>query len=296
MACSLRADTYFLTVSGLGGEQEYEQRFSGWAKDLDKLLRAEPGGKVELLQGKDATKVNIEAKLKAFATQAKQDDEVVVLLIGHGTYDDKEYKFNIPGPDITGTELGSLLDKVQARVLVVNMTSASGGSLPMLSKNRRVIVTATKTGTEKNATVFARYFIEALRDPAADGDKNDSVTALEAFKYAEEKTAKFYESQNRLATEHALLEDAGKGEGVKSPSPENGQGQFAGRFTVLHIGAVAAVAKDPAKLALLKKKEELESKIDDLKYRKAALDTNAYRRQLQQMLIELANTQEELDK
>ena len=102
-----------------------------------------------------------------------------------------------------------------------NMTSASGGSLPMLSKNRRVIVTATKTGTEKNATVFARYFIEALRDPAADGDKNDSVTALEAFKYAEEKTAKFYESQNRLATEHALLEDAGKGEGVKSPSPEN---------------------------------------------------------------------------
>ncbi len=111
MACSLRADTYFLTVSGLGGEQEYEQRFSGWAKDLDKLLRAEPGGKVELLQGKDATKVNIEAKLKAFATQAKQDDEVVVLLIGHGTYDDKEYKFNIPGPDITGTELGSLLDK-----------------------------------------------------------------------------------------------------------------------------------------------------------------------------------------
>ena len=82
VACSLRADTYFLTVSGLGGEQEYEQRFSGWAKDLDKLLRAEPGGKVELLQGKDATKVNIEAKLKAFATQAKQDDEVVVLLDG----------------------------------------------------------------------------------------------------------------------------------------------------------------------------------------------------------------------
>ncbi len=291
-----QASTYFVTVAGIGGEAEYEQRFSGWAKDVDKIVRSEPGAKVETLMDKDATKANLEAKLRSIAQQAKPDDSVVVMLIGHGTFDDREYKLALPGPDITATELAQLLDRIQAKVLVVNTTSSSGGSIPILQKPKRVVITSTKTGTEKNVTVFARYWIEALRDPAADADKNGIVTALEAFKYAEAKTAKYFETQNWLATEHCLLEDAGKGEGVKDPSPENGEGAVAGRFALLHLGATAAAVKDPAKLELLKKKEELETQIDDLKYHKAAMDTGQYRQQLQRLLIELAQTQEELDK
>ena len=83
-----------------------------------------------------------------------------------------------------------------------------------------MVITATKSGTEKNATVFARFFIEALRDPAADTDKNQAISVLEAFRYAEEKTGKYFETQKRLATEHALIEDTGKGEGVKAPRPK----------------------------------------------------------------------------
>jgi len=138
----------------------------------------------------------------------------VIMMIGHGTWDNTDYKFNLPGPDITATELGNLLDKIPAKhQLIVNMTSASGASLLSLERPGRVIITATKTGTEKNATYFARYWIEALRDPAADTDKNDAISALEAFKYAEQKTAKFFETNNRLATEHALIEDTGKEKG-----------------------------------------------------------------------------------
>ena len=158
-----------------------------------------------------------------------------------------------------------------------------------------MIITATKTGTEKNATYFARYWIEALRDPAADTDKNDAISALEAFKYAEQKTAKFFETNNRLATEHALIEDTGKGEGTKTPSPENGEGLAASHLTVLHLGAVAAQINNPAKLALLKKKEELEQSIDDLKYHKASM-VGGYRAKLSQFLLQLAETQKELDK
>ena len=157
-------------------------------------------------------------------------------------------------------------------------------------------MTATKAGTEKNATVFPRYFIEGLRDPAADADKNEVITVLEAFRYAEGKTAKFYEEAKRLSTEHPLIEDAGKGEGVKAPTVENGEGLVAGRFALLHTGSAVAMAKDPEKQKLLKQKEDLEEKIDELKYRKASMRVSDYREELTKLLVELATTQEALDK
>jgi hypothetical protein len=296
-AACLRADTFYFTVAGLGGEPEYDARFSGWAKDLDKLLHeAEPKAKIKTLYGAEATRANVEAYLKEVARDAKPDDSLILMLIGHGTEDEFDYKFNLPGPDLTAAQLAGLLDKISAHELIVNMTSASGGSLATLEKAKRVVITATKSGTEKNATVFPRYWIEGMRDPTSDADKNDIVTALEVFRYAEEKTAKFYETQKRLSTEHALIEDAGKGEGVKTPSAENGEGLTAARFAVLHLGSAAAESRDPAKLALLKEKEELEAAIDDLKYRKASMAVQEYRMQLQQLLLNLAKTQEALDK
>jgi protein-arginine kinase activator protein McsA len=62
------------------------------------------------------------------------------------------------------------------------------------------------------------------------------------------------------------------------------------------LGANAAAARDPAKRALLDKKEELEQAIDKLKYEKAALAADDYKKQLVQLLLELARTQEALDK
>ncbi len=296
LACCAYAETFYLTVAGLGGEQEYEQRFSGWAKELELILKNEPGSKLETLSGAQATRAGIQAKLADIAKQSKPADNFVLFMIGHGSFDENDYKFNVTGPDISATELAAALDKIPAQQLIVNMTSASGGATASIQKARRVVISATKAGTETNATVFARYFIEALRDPSADVDKNEAITALEAFRYAEAKTAKFFEDLKRLATEHALLEDTGKGDGVKLPSAENGQGLIAGRFALLHTGTSAAVAKDPAKLALLKRKEEIEAQIDDLKYRKAALSVQDYRGQLQKFLLELAKTQEALDK
>jgi len=296
LAVAARADSYYLNVAGLGGEDQYEQRFTGWASDLAKLLKNEPGAKVDTLSGKDATKANIEAKLRGIAQQSKPDDTFVLMLMGHGTYDDLDYKFNIPGPDISALELAGLLEKIQARQVVVLATSSSGGAIPVLQKPKRVLITATKSGTEKNATVFGRFWVEALRDPAADTDKNEVVTALEAFEYAQAKTKGYFETQKHLATENSLIEDTGKGEGQKSASPDNGEGLVARRVNILHLGSVASIVNNPEKQKLLKRKDELETAIDELKYRKAALESSQYRSQLQQMLLELSQVQGELDK
>ena len=295
-AAALHASTYYVTIAGLGGEPEYEQRFSGWAKDIDKALKAVPDAKVDTLYGPAATRAAIQAVLARIGKEAKPQDALVVMLIGHGTFDGADYKINLPGPDMTAIELASALDRLPpTRQLVVNMTSCSGGAIDALRKENRVIVSATKTGTEKNATVFARYWAEALRDPAADADKNETVSALEAFRYADQKTVKFYETQKRIATEHALLEDTGKGEGVRAPAPDNGEGMLASAFPLLRLGSNASAASNPQKLKLLAQKEELEQQIDRLKYQKAAMPIEDYKRQLGVLLLQLAKTQEELD-
>ena len=180
----------------------------------------------------------------------------MLILIGHGSFDGAEYKFNLVGPDISGEDLAALCDKVPAkRQLIVNTTSASGGSVAVLKKPGRAIITATKSGTEKNATVFARYWVAALRDPATDTDKNDAISALEAFQYADRKTAEFYESQKRLATEHPQFEDTGKAEPVRAASTESGEGLLLSSFTLVRSGAAQKAADDPAKRELLAKRK-----------------------------------------
>ncbi len=298
LALGMPAATHYVTLAGLGGEAEYEQRFAGWAREAEKILAAAGGDvKTYTLYGPEARAARIRELFASLARQAQPQDALVVLLIGHGTFDGFQYKFNLPGPDLTATELAALLDRVPAaRQLVVNAASASGASLESLRKPGRVVITATKSGMEKNATVFARYWIEALRDPAADADKNEVISALEAFRYADRKTAQFYQSQKRLATEHPLLEDTGSGPGVRAPAPEDGPGRLAAAFPLVRFGRAQAAAADPARRALLARKEELEQRIDLLKYRKAAMEAGEYRKQLAALLVELARLQEELDK
>jgi hypothetical protein len=273
--------TFFVTVAGLGGEPEYEQRFSSEAQEIDKLLRAgNPDAKIQTLYGAQATKAQVISALSAVAKEAKAADALVLMLIGHGSFDGVDYKINLPGPDLSAIELAGLLDRIPAgRQLVVNMTSASGGSRSSLEKPNRAVITATKSGSEKNATIFARYWVEALRDPVADADKNETVSAQEAFVYAERKTSQFYETQKRLATEH----------------PSAGEGP-ASQIALLYMGATQVAANTPEKKALLAHREELEQQIDTLKYQKAATDPDEYKKQLQALLLELAKTQAELDK
>ncbi len=291
------AASHYVTVAGLGGEPDYEQRFRAQAEEIAKLVKsADPEAKVVTLAGPAATKAAVKKAISDIGGSAQAGDSVVLTLIGHGTYDGNDYKINLPGPDLTAGELAAELDRIPAkRQLVVNTTSASGASLAPLQKQGRVVICATRSGMEKNATVFARYWVEALRDPAADSDKNQAISALEAFRYADQRTVDFYESQKRLATEHALLEDAGEGEGVRAPAPSNGKGQAAARLTIARLGEIQRAAQTPEKAALLKKREEMEISIDQLKYRKAAMPGAEYKQTMQALLLELARLQQEID-
>jgi len=292
------ADVYYVNVAGLGGEPDYEQHFAAQAADLDRITRG--GGAtahVVTLSGPQATREHLQQAFVDIAGQAHADDVLVVTLVGHGSFDGTQYKFNLPGPDVSAEQLATWCDHIAAtRQLLINTTSASGGSVKALQRHDRVVIAATKAGTEKNATVFARYWVEALQDPGADTDKNQIITGLEAFQYATRKTAAFYETEKRLATEHAVFEDTGKHESVRAASTDTGEGLFLSNFTLVRLGSAQKAFADPAKRDLLAKKEDLEQKIDTLKYQKAALAADDYKQQLTELLVELARVQQEIDK
>ena len=296
LAMPVRAASFYVVVAGLGGEPDYEQRFTAAAKELDRIFRtADPQAHVYTLAGPGATAAQFAETLGMVARDAQADDDFTLILIGHGSFDGVEYSFNLVGPDLTAAQIALMCDRIAARrQLVVDTTSASGGALPFLLRPGRAVVAATKSGTEKNATVFARYWVEALEDPAADTDKSDSVSAMEAFTYASKKTAAFYDSEKRLATEHAVFNDTGKGEAVRQAG--NGQGTLLASFTLRRLGTSQQAASDPRKRALLDEKDQLEQKIDTLKYRKAAMDPEDYKKQLTEALVELAKVDEELDR
>ena len=271
---------HFLIVSGLGGEPDYEQRFNAYGADLDKIARTltDPA-RVTLLSGKAATRQATQAALDRIAQTTTPDDALAIFLVGHGTFDSTSYKFNITGPDPTADDLRAWLDRVPAsRQLVVVATSCSGAAINALQKDNRVVITATRSGGERNAVVFARYWVEALRDPAADADKNESISALEAFRYAEEKVKRFYSDQKRIATEHPRLE-----------------GKLAGSFVLARLGQAAAAANDPVRRKLLARREALETQIDALKFRKSALPGDQYKKELERLLLELARVQEAIE-
>jgi hypothetical protein len=291
-----RAATYYVIVAGLGGEPDYEQRFKSAAQDLDKIFKSAcSANHVYTLTGSQATAAEMRETLNAVARGAKADDDFALILIGHGSFDGVDYKFNLVGPDLTAGEISEMCNRIAARrQLIVDTSSASGGAVQAFERPGRAVIAATKSGTEKNATVFARYWVEALQDPSVDTDKSDSVSAMEAFSYATQKTTAFYDSQKRLATEHAVFNDLGRGDAVRQAG--DGQGLLLSNFTLLRLGGSQLAANDPAKRALLEKKEDLEQKIDALKYQKAAMDPADYKKQLTDALVELAKVQEELDK
>lgn len=297
--------SYAVVVSGLGGDSAYEKLIQGWGKDLTTALRKDgaAAGRVFWLAAKKEEDVHAESRreeiLKLFdqlATRVRPGDVFELFLIGHGSYDDYDYRLSVPGPDLTAAQWAEQLNRIRAeKQVVVNMTSASGGSLTALQRKGRVVITSTTAGRERNFSVFARYFIAALQDAAADADKNQEISALEAYRFAVREVARYYDSLKRLATEHPILEDRGEGEGVREPSPQTGEGLLASTVALVHLGGGQNAAETPAIREFRAKKRKLEEGIEQLKYSKASMDTTEYAKQLEKLLLELSQTQVQLD-
>jgi hypothetical protein len=274
------AALHYVIVQGLPGEPRYEERFSEETAKIAEGARRSVGdpSQVHVLEGRDATEQKIAETFGALQNQLNAEDTVAVILVGHGSYDGDDYKFNIPGPDLTASRLKGLLDKLPAeRQLVVNATSSSGASIEALQGKGRIVITATKSGRERNATVFSRYWAEAFENPEADADKNQTITVQEAYQYAETKVKVYFENARLLASEHPRME-----------------GELASTFTLARLGENAKALSDPKLQPLVKQREDLQTKIELLKLRKDAMGEAEYFNELQGLLLKLAELEEQI--
>lgn len=250
------------------------------------LVLCDDPAKAADLAARTGTREGFAQACREVAGKAGKDSVVLVFLLGHGSSAGEEYKLNLVGPDPTAEDLARVIDAIPAGTLViVNATSASGASLRALSGERRVVITATKSGSERNLAQMGRYFVEALRDNAADADKNLRVSMLEAFLFAQRRVQEHYAREGSLQTEHMLLDDNGDGTGHESPSPANGDGLLA-RTTDLSPRSPAAAASGEE--ALAREAEAIQKEIEGLKYSKDRMTEAEYQKRLEDLLVRLA--------
>jgi hypothetical protein len=287
---------FALIINGAGGEPEYGKQFEEWTTQLSSVLSEKLGfdsKQVNVLTEKpaDAAKPRATAEevKRVFASLKSQLDAnnvLFVFLIGHGSFDGKESKFNLVGPDLPASEYNVLLSSLPThRVVVLNMSSASGEFIKSLAAKGRIVITATRNGQETNATRFAGFFIAALNANDADTDQDGHISVLETFTYANRLTADFYKRAGRLASEHALLDD--NGDGVGHEKVEAGEGLLA-RATYLDSlsGDEAAATATAGKL--MKERARLEGEIEQLIARKGSMPETEYEATLERLFIELA--------
>jgi hypothetical protein len=274
--------THLLVITGVPGDDEHAQQFQKWATsfiDAAKKKDAVPEANITLLADKQSTRGGVEKAFADVAARLKPNDAVFVLLIGHGSFNGTHAAFNLPGPDLTVDEWAKLLGTLPSqRVAFVNTTSSSGAFLPAVAAPGRVVVTATKTGGERNETQFPEHFVAAFGDASADRDRNGHVSVAEAFEYAKTKVVQAFQQKGLLLTEHAVMDDGGEGRLAATLFLGTGRAE----------GALAVDLSDPVMKALADEKDAIDRRIEALKLKKNAMDEAQYDAQLEALLTDLA--------
>jgi hypothetical protein len=289
-------ERYAVIVTGASGGEAYATKYTRWRTALTTTLRETfkyAPDRILLLGENEndgvqkATRENVQRTLVDLRKRLTKDDQLIVVLIGHGTsLDGDEAKFNLVGPDLTASEWGDLIKPIPGRVVFVNTTGASFPFLRRLAGRGRVVLTATDSAAQQFETVFPEYFVKAFADPAADLDKNGRVSMWEAFTYASGGVRQAFEQKGQLPTERPLLDDTGAGIGREAQNP--GTDGAIARITYLEPDAALALPSDNALAVLVKRRAELEGLLEELKARKESTPPDQYDAELEKILIELA--------
>lgn len=292
-----------IVVQGAAGAAEYGEQFSQWRTRWVEAGKQGGAKVISLPPANDTVETTRQLLEQAISNHADAGSQPLwIVLIGHGTYDGREAKFNVQGPDVSAAELATWLAKVNRPIAVINCSSASAPFIDRLKSPDRVIVTATKSGYELNFSRFGGYLSSAIGDTQADLDKDGQTSLLEAYLSASRATAEWYKTESRLATEQALLDDNGDGRGTpadwfrgvravkKAQDNTTVDGLRAHQF---HLVPSDRERRMPAELRA--RRDALELEIAKLRDRRKELDDDTYFDELEKLAVSLAKLYATID-
>jgi hypothetical protein len=291
-----------LIVVGAPGAPEYKSEFSRWA-DLWQAAAGKARAESIRIGSTDGAGVTDKERIRSTlaAKVAASPEPLWIVLIGHGTDDGREAKFNLRGPDVTDVELSEWLTMVKRQVVILDCTSASGSFINRLSGLNRIVITATKSGHEINFARFGQYLAEAIGDGRSDIDKDGQVSLLEAFLTASNRVDEYYRTHSQLATEHALVDDNGDRlgtpaswfQGVRATRrAKNGAPLDGLRAHQVHL--IPSDRERDIPVELRKRRDQLELSIAALRDQKSKLKEDDYYERVEKLMVELARLYREL--
>ena len=290
-------ERYALIVSGAAGGDQYAQKYTAWRTSMTRTLLDSftyPPDHIVVLADADedgvrkSTRENVQRALGDFRKRLTRDDQLFVLLIGHGTTaDGDEAKFNLVGPDLTAGEWADLIRPIPGRLVFVNTTAASFPYLKKIASRNRVVLTATDSSAQQFETVFGEYFVKAFGADGADVDKSGRVSMWEAFNFASAAVRSSFEQKGQLPTERPLLDDTGAGVGREATQVQGSDGALA-RVTYLQPEPPLVLPADAGQAALVRRRAELDAQLEELKARKENMPPEQYDVELEKILIEIA--------
>jgi hypothetical protein len=300
-ASAVAQERYAVLVSGASGGEKYAAQQQKWRSEFAAFLTtnfAFADANVVVLDeasegSSRATAENVQRLFGDLRRRVTRNDTIVVVLVGHGTYDGFDAKFNLVGPDLGAGEWNDLFDALPAQLVVINTTESSFPFLELTSRPGRVVITATDSAQQRFATVFPEYFIRSLADLSSDLDKNGRVSVWEAFTFASAAVKQHYEQRGQLPTERSLLDDNGDGLGREADAP----GEDGALARAVYLNAEPQrVTGDPERDALERRRLALEKEIEALKARRPTMSDEQYQAELERIFIELAKVAQEIRK
>ena len=291
---ALADERYAVIVTGASGGQEYAQQYEQWTSSLQRVLQGRmkiDAANITVLTetaaaARRSTAENVRRAIAGVSKRMTASDLLFVVLIGHGTYDGVDAKFNLVGPDLESAEWASLVEGLPGRIVLVNTSSASFPFIERVTGERRIVITATDSVAQRFDTIFPDYFIKAFEDEQADLDKNGRVSIWEAFTAAAGGVRRHYQQRGQLATERPLLDDNGDGRG--RDAVEAGDDGSAASRTYLDQQTANAAPTDDVLLDLLQKRAVIEGEIDELKLRRSFMQPPDYQKEFERLMIELS--------
>jgi hypothetical protein len=299
---SFAENRWAIIISGASGGEKYAEQMATWRSDLRSALVDRYQFKPEFVKvfvdetatsGDRGTSENVKRFFAELKKGSAKDDFVLIVLLGHGTYDGNVAKFNLVGPDMTANDWTTVLSGIQGRVTLVNTTAASFPFLETLTTKGRVVITATDSAAQKYATVFPEYFVKAMKEASTDLDKNGRTSVFEVFAAASAAVKQHYEQRGQLTTERALIDDNGDGKGREAAA----EGPDGGVARIAYLDSEAAPANASPELAeLIKRRRALEQQAEEHKELRGVMPEAEWQKTFEKLMLDLATVSAEIRK